>query len=131
MGAFDGGNNCLWTNRARPHNRLGSAKKSQKNPLTPCQNAFIFIVEVIGQYCRSHEPRRPFVSKRGRAGVMVFCRFARSGCQRHLAFAHVAQLAEHVLGKDEVISSILIMGSITSDIATENKNYKDRRLWQK
>ena len=25
--------------------------------------------------------------------------------------AHVAQLAEHVLGKDEVISSILIMGS--------------------
>jgi hypothetical protein len=27
------------------------------------------------------------------------------------AFAHVAQLAEHVLGKDEVISSILIMGS--------------------
>ena len=27
------------------------------------------------------------------------------------ASAHVAQLAEHVLGKDEVISSILIMGS--------------------
>ena len=26
--------------------------------------------------------------------------------------AHVAQLVEHVLGKDEVISSILIMGSI-------------------
>ena len=26
-------------------------------------------------------------------------------------YAHVAQLAEHVLGKDEVISSILIMGS--------------------
>jgi hypothetical protein len=25
--------------------------------------------------------------------------------------AHVAQLAEHVLGKDEVISSILIVGS--------------------
>jgi hypothetical protein len=25
--------------------------------------------------------------------------------------AHVAQLAEHVLGKDEVISSSLIMGS--------------------
>ena len=54
---------------------------------------------------------------------MVFCRFARSGCQRHLAFAHVAQLAEHVLGKDEVISSILIMGSITCDIATENLKY--------
>ena len=26
--------------------------------------------------------------------------------------AHVAQLVEHVLGKDEVISSILIMGSM-------------------
>jgi hypothetical protein len=29
-----------------------------------------------------------------------------------LACAHVAQLVERVLGKDEVISSILIMGSI-------------------
>ena len=29
-----------------------------------------------------------------------------------LAVAHVAQLAERVLGKDEVISSTLIMGSI-------------------
>ena len=29
--------------------------------------------------------------------------------------AHVAQLAEHVLGKDEVISSILIVGSIRND----------------
>ena len=26
-------------------------------------------------------------------------------------FAHVAQLVEHILGKDEVISSILIVGS--------------------
>jgi hypothetical protein len=31
-----------------------------------------------------------------------------------LAVAHVAQLAERVLGKDEVISSTLIMGSIQS-----------------
>ena len=29
--------------------------------------------------------------------------------------AHVAQLVEHVLGKDEVISSILIMGSIVRE----------------
>ena len=29
-----------------------------------------------------------------------------------LTGAHVAQLVEHILGKDEVISSILIMGSI-------------------
>jgi hypothetical protein len=28
-----------------------------------------------------------------------------------LNVAHVAQLVEHILGKDEVISSILIMGS--------------------
>ena len=42
---------------------------------------------------------------------MVFCRLARSGRNQFWALAHVAQLAEHVLGKDEVISSILIMGS--------------------
>ena len=57
--------------------------------------------------------------------MLVFCRFVRllySGAvsgeiadqdtQRILGFAHVAQSVEHVLGKDEVISSILIMGSI-------------------
>ena len=32
-----------------------------------------------------------------------------------MAGAHVAQLAERVLGKDEVISSILIMGSSLKD----------------
>jgi hypothetical protein len=32
--------------------------------------------------------------------------------QNRFLDAHVAQLVEHVLGKDEVISSILIMGSI-------------------
>jgi hypothetical protein len=31
--------------------------------------------------------------------------------QKDIYGAHVAQLVEHVLGKDEVISSILIMGS--------------------
>ena len=40
-------------------------------------------------------------------------RFERSGARQIRLFAHVAQLAEHVLGKDEVISSILIMGSIS------------------
>ena len=29
-----------------------------------------------------------------------------------VAYAHVAQLVEHILGKDEVTSSILVMGSI-------------------
>jgi hypothetical protein len=42
---------------------------------------------------------------------MVFCRFLVSGKNEFLVDAHVAQLVEHVLGKDEVISSILIMGS--------------------
>ena len=41
---------------------------------------------------------------------MGFCRLLESG-SNSLAQAHVAQLAERVLGKDEVISSILIMGS--------------------
>jgi hypothetical protein len=31
--------------------------------------------------------------------------------RRFAAFAHVAQLAEHILGKDEVTSSNLVMGS--------------------
>jgi hypothetical protein len=41
-----------------------------------------------------------------------------------MAFAHVAQLVEHVLGKDEVISSRLIMGSRFFGwiLTTDNKN---------
>jgi hypothetical protein len=39
------------------------------------------------------------------------------------AFAHVAQLAEHILGKDEVISSILIMGS-SFWVGTKQENYE-------
>ena len=31
--------------------------------------------------------------------------------------AHVAQSAEHILGKDEVTSSILVMGSMTNIVA--------------
>jgi hypothetical protein len=49
---------------------------------------------------------------------MVFCRLLVSGYGNFSlaelrAGAHVAQLVERVLGKDEVISSILIMGSST------------------
>jgi hypothetical protein len=40
---------------------------------------------------------------------MGYCRFWVSGFG--FGYAHVAQLAERVLGKDEVISSTLIMGS--------------------
>ena len=42
--------------------------------------------------------------------------------------AHVAQLAERVLGKDEVISSTLIMGSImTKDAAPERVSLQENR----
>ena len=47
---------------------------------------------------------------RKKPGEWVFVVFWVSGLK--FGYAHVAQLAEHVLGKDEVISSILIMGSI-------------------
>jgi hypothetical protein len=40
-----------------------------------------------------------------------------SGHLQRIYFAHVAQSVEHVLGKDEVISSILIMGSILDGVA--------------
>ncbi len=33
-----------------------------------------------------------------------------------IGFAHVAQFAEHVLGKDGVSSSILLVGSILTDV---------------
>jgi hypothetical protein len=60
-------------------------------------------------------PDAPSFKKTRKGRGVVFCRFARSGRQKYLASAHVAQLAEHVLGKDEVISSNLIMGSMTCE----------------
>ena len=42
---------------------------------------------------------------------MVFLSLYRYQDYFVISGAHVAQLVEHVLGKDEVISSILIMGS--------------------
>ena len=41
----------------------------------------------------------------------------------NLAVAHVAQSAERVLGKDEVISSILIMGSSFRRAQMNDKQY--------
>jgi hypothetical protein len=41
-------------------------------------------------------------------------------------FAHVAQLAEHVLGKDEVISSILIVGSGKSSFQNRAETSRKR-----
>ncbi len=37
------------------------------------------------------------------------------------ASAHVAQLVEHVLGKDEVTSSILVVGSKKTDRAVQRQ----------
>jgi hypothetical protein len=49
---------------------------------------------------------------KGPGWVGFFVLFGLSGnTGRQRVKAHVAQLAEHVLGKDEVISSNLIMGS--------------------
>ncbi len=48
---------------------------------------------------------------KGRRGRGVFVVFWYQDEAVDLANAHVAQLVERVLGKDEVISSILIMGS--------------------
>ena len=47
----------------------------------------------------------------GRRGRGVFVVYWYQDEVLDLANAHVAQLVERVLGKDEVISSILIMGS--------------------
>ena len=43
-----------------------------------------------------------------------------------LASAHVAQLVERVLGKDEVISSTLIMGSRVRQIVEDNRELRCR-----
>ena len=52
----------------------------------------------------------------------------RSGDAQRIYFAHVAQSVEHVLGKDEVISSILIMGSILEGSNEGNEDLqRDRR----
>ena len=61
---------------------------------------------------------------------MVFCRFLQGSGWNVFAIAHVAQLAEHVLGKDEVISSSLIMGSSLGRTKTENQ-LKQEIAWQK
>jgi hypothetical protein len=54
-------------------------------------------------------------------GRWVFVDFWYQDEVESLADAHVAQLVERVLGKDEVISSILIMGSKLRQIAELSK----------
>jgi hypothetical protein len=53
----------------------------------------------------------------GRQGRWVFVVYWYQDEELDLANAHVAQLVERVLGKDEVISSTLIMGSKIRQIA--------------
>jgi elongation factor Tu len=51
--------------------------------------------------------------------------FYDSGLNKRFLDAHVAQLVEHVLGKDEVISSILIMGSIKTKTKQRDKQHNN------
>ena len=57
----------------------------------------------------------------GRQGRWVFVVFWYQDEELDLANAHVAQLVERVLGKDEVISSTLIMGSKIRQIAYDSR----------
>ena len=59
------------------------------------------------------------MSERAREdGFLSLFRIRMTEC---LAGAHVAQLVERVLGKDEVISSNLIMGSSSHDLTVNQK----------
>jgi hypothetical protein len=57
-------------------------------------------------------------------GRWVFVAFWYQDEAVSLANAHVAQLVERVLGKDEVISSILIMGSKLRNIVELSKELR-------
>jgi hypothetical protein len=58
-------------------------------------------------------------------GLRAFCRYGGNGQTEWVA--HVAQLAEHVLGKDEVIGSIPIMGSRRFLETVKEKQNSSRR----
>ncbi len=59
------------------------------------------------------KPCAPASFEKKSRGVWYFVFFPDGRYWFNPAFAHVAQLVERVLGKDEVISSSLIMGSRT------------------
>ncbi len=92
--------------RAR-ESRKSLIKKRDKTVDTDLQLSYL-LRPVIGP--EREKDREPFwFSAIRKPGFVVFCRLVRA--QKSPASAHVAQLAEHVLGKDEVIGSIPIMGS--------------------
>ena len=86
-----------------------------QNPLTQNSNSRNFSRRWTVKSLDSLRTRNPFAFFQREQRVMGFCRFAGNGIKsvERIGHAHVAQLVERVLGKDEVISSILIMGSRT------------------
>ena|SRR5439155_10134363 len=89
-------------------------EKIARYPLTPIGNSRNFSGRWTVKSLDSLRTRNPFAFFQRERGVLGFCRFAGNGIKsvERIGHAHVAQLAERVLGKDEVISSTLIMGSI-------------------
>jgi hypothetical protein len=80
-------------------------------------------VPVISQSLWAVKSRKsvaPELFSMGRRGRGVFVVYWYQDVVLDLANAHVAQLVERVLGKDEVISSILIMGSKMRKIVTDS-----------
>jgi hypothetical protein len=63
-----------------------------------------------------------------RLGRGVFVAFWYQDELVDLADAHVAQLVERVLGKDEVISSSLIMGSKLQQIAEHSRELRLEKI---
>ena len=76
---------------------------------------FVICLSLWAVESRKPVAPRPFLSKGGGRGVFVVFWYQDEAVD--LADAHVAQMVERVLGKDEVISSILIMGSKMRQIA--------------
>ena len=89
---------------------MGHGQKIIKIPVDTVQRVPYFAcrLRAVTIDKKAHQSLRLF-RKEGEWGV-VFCRFAHQD-EIGIEYAHVAQLVEHILGKDEVISSILIMGS--------------------
>jgi hypothetical protein len=76
--------------------------------LTPCGGFSIFAARSKDRKSLNSRWSKPEIEREGR-DRRCFVVFGRR--DELLGAAHVAQLAEHVLGKDEVIGSNPIMGS--------------------
>jgi hypothetical protein len=73
------------------------------------------------------KPLEPEFGKRETRGDGVLSFFEAIGQQMKSANAHVAQLVERVLGKDEVTSSTLVMGSSPLGVSNQEAIHKSRR----